>query len=180
MGDWDILYINDAGIANSKEQALVQGYLSGVQNVPDMFYAFNRLYLINSKRDFIYSFSPLDALQYCLYSHQQSHYLPSLVMEDAVAPPDESTPASPSSSIKGERTFLNAVNLMPEQIGVKGSDIWKEKDVSQIKDLKTLEKTFDWSFSTPYKGTVDRLSSVAKRINLEEAQLDMAIDSKFF
>jgi len=48
--------------------------------------------------------------------------------------------------------LLNSVNLKPPQIEVKGSNIWKEKDMSKIEDLKTIEKTFDWTFSTPYKG----------------------------
>jgi len=43
---------------------------------------------------------------------------------------------------------------------VKGSNIWKEKDMSKIEDLKTIEKTFDWTFSTPYKGTITSFSSV--------------------
>jgi len=43
---------------------------------------------------------------------------------------------------------------MPPAIEVDGSHIWKEKDMSKVKDLKTLEKTSDWSFSTPYKGTL--------------------------
>jgi hypothetical protein len=51
---------------------------------------------------------------------------------------------------------------------VKGSNLWKEKDMSKIEDLKTLEKTFDWTFSTPYKGTVTSLSSVYDQINAKE------------
>jgi len=44
---------------------------------------------------------------------------------------------------------------------VKGSDIWKVKDMSKVKDLKTIEKTFDWTFSSPYKGTIQKFSSVS-------------------
>jgi hypothetical protein len=61
--------------------------------------------------------------------------------------------------------LLNSVNLKPQQIEVKGSNLWKEKDMSKIKDLKTIEKTFDWTFSTPYKGSVSSLSSVYDQIN---------------
>jgi hypothetical protein len=49
---------------------------------------------------------------------------------------------------------LNSINILPPLIEVKGSEKWKIKDTSSIEDLKTLEKTFDWSFSTPYKGTL--------------------------
>ena len=61
---------------------------------------------------------------------------------------------------------------MPAPIEVKGSNIWKEKDMSKIEDLKTLEKTFDWSFSTPYKGTIEKLSEEKEFINQNEIQLD--------
>jgi hypothetical protein len=61
--------------------------------------------------------------------------------------------------------LLNSVNLKPQPIEVKGSNLWKEKDMSKIKDLKTIEKTFDWTFSTPYKGSVSSLSSVYDQIN---------------
>lgn len=63
---------------------------------------------------------------------------------------------------------LNSVNLMPHKIEVQGSNLWKDKDTSKIEDLKTLEKTFDWSFSSPYKGTVNKLSQVVKQINDNE------------
>jgi len=34
--------------------------------------------------------------------------------------------------------------------------------VSKIEDLKTIEKTFDWSFSTPFKGIITALSEAIK------------------
>jgi hypothetical protein len=61
---------------------------------------------------------------------------------------------------------------MPTPKEVKGSNIWKEKDMSKIEDLKTLEKTFDWSFSTPYKGTIGKFSEAVEFINTHEIQLD--------
>jgi hypothetical protein len=64
--------------------------------------------------------------------------------------------------------LLNSVNLKPQPIEVKGSNLWKEKDMSKIKDLKTIEKTFDWTFSTPYKGSISSLSSVYDQINSYE------------
>jgi hypothetical protein len=44
--------------------------------------------------------------------------------------------------------------------------------MSKIEDLKTLEKTFDWTFSTPYKGSISSLSSVYEEINGKETQID--------
>jgi hypothetical protein len=44
--------------------------------------------------------------------------------------------------------------------------------MSKIEDLKTIEKTFDWTFSTPYKGTITSFSSVYDNINNKETQID--------
>jgi len=60
-------------------------------------------------------------------------------------------------------------------VEVKGSNLWKEKDMSKIEDLKTLEKTFDWTFSTPYKGTISSISSVYDKINAHETQIDQIL-----
>ena len=67
---WDILFVSEGGIANSKEQAAVHEYLRGVQNIPDMLYCYNRLFMVNKERDFMMSFSPIDALRFCLFKHQ--------------------------------------------------------------------------------------------------------------
>ena len=48
---------------------------------------------------------------------------------------------------------------MPEVIGVVGSNEWKKKDMSEIKDYKEIEKKMDWSYSTPYKGSIHRISN---------------------
>ena len=49
---------------------------------------------------------------------------------------------------------LNHINIIPTLIEVDGSQLWKEKDMSKVKDLTKLERLFDWSYSTPYKGTL--------------------------
>lgn len=68
--------------------------------------------------------------------------------------------------------MLNSINIIPTPIEVQGSQLWKEKDITKIKDLKNLEKTFDWAFSTPYKGTVGKFSSAAEFLNKHVVQLD--------
>ena len=65
---WDIVFVSDGGIAKSLEAAKVQHYLNGVQNVPDMLFARNRLYLIHKQSDVLLSFSLLEAIQLCLLS----------------------------------------------------------------------------------------------------------------
>lgn len=60
--------------------------------------------------------------------------------------------------------LLNSINLIPEAIEVKESKKWKEKDLSKIEDLTTLAKVFDWSFSSPYKGSISSLKSQVNQI----------------
>ncbi len=89
-------------------------------------------------------------------------------MQDDLPPPE-------ADGISLNDKLLNSINLLPKPIEVKGSNLWKEKDVTKIKDLKTIEKTFDWSFCTPYKGTISRFSSVSKHINEKEVQIDQIL-----
>ena len=62
---------------------------------------------------------------------------------------------------------MNLVDVIPNQLVVKEADIWKKKDMSKIKDFKQIEIISDWTYSTPYKGNVFRLSRHARRIQLE-------------
>jgi TIP41-like family len=114
-----------------------------------MFFGQNRLFMINTSRDFVYSFSPLDALQFCLYEHQKGLFLAEVLKLEESAPPEFA-----DDGFTINQRLLNSITLRPAQIEVKGSDIWKVKDMSKVQDLKTIEKTFDWTFSTPYKGTL--------------------------
>ena len=52
-------------------------------------------------------------------------------------------------------------------MSVKESNIWKQKDLSQVKDLKTLEAKIDWTFLSPYKGTIQPFSEVVGDLGLE-------------
>jgi hypothetical protein len=71
-----------------------------------------------------------------------------------------------------ELKLLNSINIIPEHIEVKESQIWKKKDLSKVKDLTTIEKTADWSFTSPYKGTIlpcDELrASIASEIEIKD------------
>lgn len=62
---------------------------------------------------------------------------------------------------------LNMIDMVPKRIEVKEAQHWKGKDMSKVKDFKQIEIISDWTYSTPYKGNVFRLSKRAKRIQLE-------------
>lgn len=69
-----------------------------------------------------------------------------------------------SEEIKSEDP--NQIDLMPERIEVTVAHLWKKKDMSQVKDFKEIEITNDWTYSTPYKGTIHKLSNEVERIKL--------------
>ena len=162
---WDIVFVNEGGIAKSAECAKVQQYLRGAQSIPDMLFARNRLYLVHKASDFIYSFNPLDAVQLCLIELQRERLLSTML--EASAPATES-----------QADTLSSVSLVPPPIEVQGSGLWKGKDTSKIEDFKNLEKTFDWSFSTPYKGSAHLLSQESTAIDKHEVQLDGLVTAK--
>ena len=62
-----------------------------------------------------------------------------------------------------EKDF-NLIDCVPKAVVVPQASFWKEKDTSKIKDYKEVEQTSDWTFSTPYKGSVRYLSTCAKKI----------------
>lgn len=136
-----------------------------------MIFAQNRLYLVNRATDFLYGFSPLDALKLCLYEEQQERLLEEVLRQEESPPPDEATEVVKKGDMRVKR--LNSVSIRPEPIQVKGSEAWLDKDMTKIKDLKVLEKTFDWTFSTPYKGTLGSFSQSAKTINEKEVQIEL-------
>ena len=52
---------------------------------------------------------------------------------------------------------LNSIDIKPIPMKALGSEKWKTKDTTEIEDFKVLEKTVDWAFSSPYKGTIQPL-----------------------
>ena len=54
------------------------------------------------------------------------------------------------------------------------SEDWLNRDKSKIKDLTAIAKTTDWSFSTPYKGSVLQLSSSLENV-LKETKFDAKV-----
>jgi len=82
--------------------------------------------------------------------------LPSIIKE--IENDQVEAPSVDGTSDKNDK-LLNSINFIPKHIEVKESKLWKNKDMSKIEDLTTIEPTFDWSFCSPYKGSVKALSS---------------------
>ena len=85
------------------------------------------------------SFSPFDALKFCIIEEQERSLLENILKEleaydDGVAPGGESL-VEEDHNLR----LLNSINIKPKFIEVKESNLWKKKDLSKVKDLTTIE-----------------------------------------
>jgi hypothetical protein len=60
--------------------------------------------------------------------------------------------------------LLNSIDLIPNAPQAHQSQSWQQKDLSKVKDLSVIAKTTDWSFSSPYKGSVSPLSKSIEKL----------------
>ena len=67
-------------------------------------------------------------------------------------------------TIEDNELHLNYIDMIPKNIEVKQADIWKQKDMSKVKDFKQIEIISDWTYSTPFKGSVRHLKKHVERI----------------
>jgi hypothetical protein len=81
------------------------------------------------------------------------------------------------SGLSSSEKILNLIDVPVNQIQVQQAGFWKKKDTSKIKDYKEYEANSDWTFSTPYKGTIRYLNGAAKRI-FEETNLSIEFDKE--
>mmetsp|Transcript_16578 Transcript_16578/g.28216 ORF Transcript_16578/g.28216 Transcript_16578/m.28216 type:complete len:192 (+) Transcript_16578:37-612(+) len=108
--------------------------LNFIQQVPEMFYGKNRLFIYNEELNVCLSFSPFDALSQCVGD------VLNLDLQSK------------------ERSVVRGVDVIPEKIALVGSEEWSQKDTSDIEGFQKIDSKMDWTFSTPYKGFVHRLT----------------------
>ena len=93
-----------------------------IDHLPEVFYGYNRLFLVNESKNFCYEFNPLQFMSLTkydirkkLYENKDIYYIP------------------PEVKVQHHKTWDN--------IKIEGRD-----------DIKRIEPTSDWSFSSPYLG----------------------------
>lgn len=67
--------------------------------------------------------------------------------------------------------------MIAKLIEVKDAIIWKQKDMSKVKDFKHIEVISDWTYSTTYKGNIRYLSKHVDRI-YDETSLKLSINEE--
>ena len=121
---------------NTKEMEEMED-ICPTQGLPSMLFGFNRLFLVNRRADFIYEFNPADGIKLSNFEVQKSWLY--------------------SEELKS--TDPNQIDILPKNIEVNVAHLWKKKDMSKVKDFKVIDVVSDWTYSTPYKGSIYKLST---------------------
>ena len=74
-----------------------------------------------------------------------------------------------------DEEHLNYIDMIAKLIEVKDAVIWKQKDMTKVKDFKHIEVISDWTYSTTYKGNIRYLSQHVEGI-YNETSLKLAIN----
>ena len=120
-----------------------------IDHLPEVFYGYNRLFVVNKEKNFCYEFNPLQFMSLTKYDIRQKLY-------------DD-----------------KKIYYIPPQVKVQYHKTWDNIKVEGRDDIKRVEATSDWSFSSPYMGNI---SSIAKsEINMfyPDIKDDKSFEIKF-
>jgi len=153
-----IIYKSEYGMSSSTEMDQLSDQVP-TMGLPEVVYGSNHVFFVNPQRNFLFELNPLDAVS-----------LSSYAVRDAQLRPKDVSKFSVKAS--GDDKSINLIDVIPVKLEVQQTDFWKKRDTSKIKDFTKLEVFSDWTFSSPYKGSIRFLSSQIKRIK-ETTSLDL-------
>jgi len=139
--DWDFFYSTQR-MLSSKEIDMI-GDKVKVNRLPDMIYGYNRFYIANRKSNFVMEFNPLDMLDLCNFEERNKRWINTMVIQDNKYSAKEDNP--------------NFIYYIPSDVKVQYHEKWKDLKVDR-EDVKKLDPTEDWTFSSTYMGTISKLS----------------------
>ena len=93
-----------------------------IDHLPEVFYGYNRLFVVNESKNFCYEFNPLQFMSLTKYDIRKKLY-------------DE-----------------KEIYYIPPDVKVQHHKTWDNIKVEGRDDIKRIEPTCDWSFSSPYMG----------------------------
>lgn len=140
--DWNINW-TDEKMFSSKNLDIISPFLK-IQRLPEMVYGYNRLVLINEKKDFLFEVSPFDMLEFSSFKERERYYT-----EKA----KENNKENSEENCKYKRIYY-----IPNELKVQYAEKWKLIKVDRDDIVKT-EPTADWSYSSPYMGTISNITS---------------------
>ena len=133
--------------------------------LPEVFYGGNHLYIANKEHNILLDFNAVDSLSFSGFQKRDQFLNEETGKNynekeesktdevDALATNLEKLVLENSGLSQDEKS-LNLIDVIPKNVLVQQANLWKKKDTSKIKDYKEVTQTSDWTYSTPYKGTV--------------------------
>jgi type 2A phosphatase activator TIP41 len=103
-----------------------------LQGIPDIVFGKNKFTMVYGPNNFTYRVNAADSLAYCNYEKVKNCF----------------------QETYDKTSKVDAINVIPAELKIKQSEFWKHKKVDDKTDVKVLEKISDWTYSTPYKGSV--------------------------
>ena len=128
-----------SGLLPSKELDQLCDDLN-LQGIPDIVHGLSIARLQNTSKNFTYDIVPGDSLSYCNLAKQKSNY----------------------KETYDKTTDLDTIIVLPAEQKIKQAMYWKDKKVTEGTEIKELAKISDWTYSTPYRGTIRRLEESSK------------------
>jgi hypothetical protein len=141
INDWDFFWSVER-MLSSKELDMI-GDKVKINRLPEMLFGYNRFYLVNSKNNFLLEINPLQMLDLCNYEERKKKYLDKNIITENKF--DKSTDE------------MNFVYYIPGDVKVQYYNKWKNIKVDR-EDVKIIDATEDWTFSSPYMGNIARLT----------------------
>lgn len=133
QGGWNFLSRSGKMMPSATLDAL-QSELK-LNHIPEVTFSNNIMQMSNIKKGIVYYISAVDALKYCNYEYLNKHLE---TYENATSTTDN-----------------RSVNYKPEVLKVKAADFWnKGKKVPDDIEVEDMNVTSDWTFTTPYKGSL--------------------------
>jgi hypothetical protein len=150
--DWNI-YWTDEKMFSSKNLDIISPFLK-IQRLPEMVYGYNRLVLVNEKKDFLFEISPIDMLDLSSFKERERFF---------TEKGKENDKEHSEANDKYKRIYY-----IPNELKVQYAEKWKTIKVDRDDIIKT-EPTADWSYSSPYLGTISNITS--HRIYLKSGKI---------
>ena len=100
-----------------------------IDHLPEAFYGYNRLFLVNKEKNFSYEFNPLQMMSQTKYE------------------------------IRAKLFDEKKIYYIPPEVKVQYHKTWDNMKIEGRDDIKRITPTSDWTFSSPYMGS---LTSIPK------------------
>ena len=136
-------------------------------SMPEAFYGLNRLFIINHAASLIYEFDPKEAVSLSAFIKRDKYFKDPKKKEG-----DEGATQGAEKEVD-EDVRINSVCFLPKAMEVKQAYLWKKKDLSKVKDFNQIEIISDWTYSTPYRGSIRVLNQAVVDRIWKETSLTM-------